>query len=485
MAATRKSQKAPTACSRCAKRRVRCDKQVPCGTCLTKGLESTCAREVVNAKGRGISAKQKEPVLSYFELQQENNRLKAELFKSNLFKQRKSTSSTYPRQESSAEILEHQTNLQHGKSVYHQKVWNRTDIWMPSKDCSDVLLHHGFTWTSWIHFAVHLQTFELEHESAWMNGTFLGGDALWLAVYFGFIAMSLMFMDEDEARRAGLPLENTSELVQNWYGTALFFLNEANFMRNPDFKTVQAIAILLGLAKNVGDFDLQPVLQATGIRMGQILGMDQEPPMVSDNPVTQEISRRVWWTLIICEWLCIPARPPCIHEADFNVRLPLVLSDVELSTGLIDEPSMAVKRPRPVDYHNAMIFLAKSNYRFQIQMGTIENMGGDNLLEDLVLTTDEALANIISQLPAHLLELSGGPAKDGEQYPPWVLWQQTTLSLSFLFYRMKVNRVLQHRWAYSSDVLLARSKAICLDSANTIVSMVKQHKVVLARHRPW
>lgn len=255
-------------------------------------------------------------------------------------------------------------------------------------------------------------------------------------------------------------------------------------MRNPDFKTVQAIAILLGLAKNVGDFDLQPVLQAAGIRIGQILGMDQEPPMVSDDPVMQEISRRVWWTLVICEWLSIPTRPPCIHEADFNVRLPLVLSDEELTTGSIDEPDKAIKRPRPVDYHNAMIFLAKSNYGFRIQMSAIENLGGDNL-EGLVLATDEALANIISQLPSHLLEISGGPATDREQYPPWVLLQQTTLSLSFLFCRMKVNRVLQHRWASSSDVLLARSKAICLDSANAIVSMVKQHKVVLARHRPW
>lgn len=91
-------------------------------------------------------------------------------------------------------MLETQTNLQHGKSAYHQKVWNRTDIRMPSKACSDVLLHHGFTWTSWIHFAVHLQTFELEHESAWMSGMFLDGDTLWLAVYFAFIAVRKYFL---------------------------------------------------------------------------------------------------------------------------------------------------------------------------------------------------------------------------------------------------------------------------------------------------
>ncbi|OQE10678.1 hypothetical protein PENFLA_c082G09057 [Penicillium flavigenum] len=275
--------------------------------------------------------------------------------------------------------------------------------------------------------------------------------------------MSLMFMDEHEAGRAGLPLENTSELVQNWYDAALFFLNEAVFMRNPDFKKVQVIAILLSLARNVGNFDLVPVLQATGVRIGQILGwimsvLQYPMTLLSKKPVGEP--GKPWSSANGSLYQRVH-----IHETDFRVRLPLVLSDEELTTPLFDDPDMTVHKP--------------------LQMAAIEHISGENKIEDFVRTTDEALANIISQLPSHLLEVPGEPVMDKEHHPPWVLWQQTSLSLSLSFYRMKVNRVLQYQWASSLDVSLARSKAICLDSANAIVSMVKRHKVVLARHRPW
>lgn len=132
---------------------------------------------------------QREAAPSYLELQEENARLKVELLKSKVTRLSKCPSSPRPTRESPLERLENRTNLQHGKSNYRRKVWTRSDIFLPTKSCSATLLQHGFTWTSWIHFAVHIQKFELEHESAWSSGPFLHGDTLWLAIYFGFIAV--------------------------------------------------------------------------------------------------------------------------------------------------------------------------------------------------------------------------------------------------------------------------------------------------------
>ncbi|KAL2824401.1 hypothetical protein BDW59DRAFT_162507 [Aspergillus cavernicola] len=439
------------------------------------------------------STRSENPPPTYLQLQQENVELKAELERLKaiprhlpihggfLVPPELSTSSA--RLPSTPEIYENQINLQHGETVHCHTVRDRSDIHLPTRECSRALLRHGFIWTSWIHFATHTETFQLEHEAAWNSDSILERDSLWLAIYFGFIGMSLMFMTDTEATAAHIPRVSTSELVRNWYDAALYFLNEADFLRNYNMKTVQAIAILLGLGKSVGDFSSQPLLQATGIRIGQIIGMDREPPLISDDSIAQETSRRTWWTLIICEWLSIPPRPPCIHEADFDVKLPVNLSDEELSNSQFRH-SQAY--PRPVQYHVAMIAIAKSIYRFQYQLARLDNQDTTSLGK-LVLATDEDLANIISQLPVHLSEAPIDNQGEGNHttYPPWVIWQWRSLSLTFLMWRMRVNRFLQHQWVEYSHTLLARSKVICLDSAHALISLVNTHKLALARHRPW
>ncbi|RDW79242.1 fungal specific transcription factor domain-containing protein [Aspergillus mulundensis] len=446
------------------------------------------------------SARPQEPQQSVPELEEENEKLKAELERLKRSSRRPPpalpVSSPGARSLSTPEVYENRINLQHAETVHHQTVRRRGDIRLPNRGCSDALLRHGIVWTSWIHFATHNETFQLEHEAAWMGGAFLDSDPLWLAIYFAFIAMSLMFMTDTEATAAELPEVSSTDLVRNWYDAAIYFLNKAEFMRNYNFKTVQAITILLSLGKSVGDFNSQPLLQATAIRIGQIIGMDREPPLqgYTDSPIVQEISRRTWWTLMICEWLSVPPRPPCIHELDFNVDLPLLASDEELSNARLTQ--QAVSHPRPVQYHLAMISIAKSIYRFQYQLAWLDEKDA-RLLEDLVLATDEDLATIISQLPAHL---SDPPPPEGEcdnhyeragyydeNYPPWVSWQWRSLTLTLLIFRMRVNRCLQHRWPHlpSNETLLARSKAICLESASTVIMLVDRDKVALARHRPW
>ena len=264
-------------------------------------------------------------------------------------------------------------------------------------------------------------------------------------------------------------------MIRNWYDASMFFLHKAEFLRRHDMRSIQAIAILLGLMKNMGDFDLQSSLLAVGIGIAQCLGMDKEPPTVSENYIQQELSRRVWWTLVICDWLQRPVRAACIQEAGFQVNLPRLVTDDEMSAWNLTAVDDAY--PRPIQYHIAMIRLAQEYHRFRHRLPTTADTAAK--LESFVLEADESLARIIDELPPHLT-MSGQIGDD----IPWAHSQRKNLAVALLFYRLNINRVLQHQWL-DCDVAFRRARAICLSSAKAIISLVDGDSDSLVLYRSW
>lgn len=51
----RTTQRAPRSCRSCASRKVKCDKAVPCSTCIKRGDADTCVREVVIVRGKLVT----------------------------------------------------------------------------------------------------------------------------------------------------------------------------------------------------------------------------------------------------------------------------------------------------------------------------------------------------------------------------------------------------------------------------------------------
>lgn len=89
--------------------------------------------------------------------------------------------------------------------------------------------------------------------------------------------------------------------MHNWYSTALYCLEMANYMRNSDLMHVQAIGILQMCSNAVGDIVFRNRMMAIGIQISNDLGL----PFRADakhSLVKSELSRRLWWVFVICEW---------------------------------------------------------------------------------------------------------------------------------------------------------------------------------------
>jgi hypothetical protein len=97
-----------------------------------------------------------------------------------------------------------------------------------------------------------------------------------------------------------------------WYEAALSELNLSDFFSKPQLSTVQTTAILMLLHRNFGEAHREYFLLGLTVNVARSLGLDhlgQEDTNFRINRSSRwtdrkdrELGRRLWWTLVICDW---------------------------------------------------------------------------------------------------------------------------------------------------------------------------------------
>jgi signal transduction protein with GAF and PtsI domain len=98
-----------------------------------------------------------------------------------------------------------------------------------------------------------------------------------------------------------------------YYEAALKELDYANFLGKPCLSTVQTLAILSLVHRSFGEVEKEYNLLSVAISTAKLLNMDRlgrehstmDKMMISTCWVdreTREVGRRLWWTLVICDW---------------------------------------------------------------------------------------------------------------------------------------------------------------------------------------
>ncbi|CAK7199274.1 hypothetical protein SEUCBS139899_001949 [Sporothrix eucalyptigena] len=502
----RNTQRAPRSCIDCSRRKVRCNKRIPCDVCIRRGLASTCSRERVRVKGRFMLDGAADEPASYEDLLQENAQLRILLDES-----RSAPPATFDEAEEmftldeNLDMFDRMLFERLSSTAHSPTVACESDVEFPSRETSEYLLAQGYRTSSWCHFAVHHQTLAREHDQFWEScpdpvsrTTY---DPSWLALYFSFISSVAVFNDDVAGYENDISGSRTSQpdRVQKWYDCALFYLHKANFLHVPDLRTVQSIAILTNCFNIVGDFNLYLILIPVAIRIAKILKIDCESQLRRRPLIEQEICRRTWWTLIICEWLPVPYRNPCIHEADFDVNLPAIANDDEIGPDGVSR-TLPLSHPRPVHYHIAMIRAAQVKYRFRTALKARPLSRTD--VVRLVTGADEDLARIIDDLPPYLhadsdeLLLPVPSSPSAQSWPPpavgesrhaafsWVPRQRILISLVLLNHRMAINNTLQSSWSDES-ILLQRIRSICMDSSSAMITLALRDGIELEFLNTW
>ncbi|KAJ3455931.1 hypothetical protein MRS44_017413 [Fusarium solani] len=455
----RTTQRAPRSCLSCASRKVKCDKSVPCSRCIKRGQADACVREMVIIRGEVRTWQDGPHVLTYEELSRENQRLRREI--SVLRAERGELPQSNARPVTLGSIKESQYS-----SGAEEQLWQNIsttpetrasstilhweDIILPSPACSDRLIAYDRTWHSWVHYALEYPHFS--HECTVFMGTMQENlsldkaDASWMAVYFSVLSTALLMMDDAEAEN--LPLPDGEQL----------------WLQIP----------ILGISfNNRGDSELGEHLWSSAIRIAQRIGLDQGYSEMASSCLSAEGQHRLWWTLVICDWLTLPYRSPRVHYTDFDVPLPSATST--------DEEENVT---HPVHYH---IFMARTSTIFYYFRQAIRSDPASLAeMAQVVRKADEELAEIIDTLPVHLRPDAdeSDEIRRLELAQPWIKWQRFDLTLVLLHLRLQINCTLQEQWlSYPGQCDWART--ISVRSAMSIVWINRNWDQPISMRKQW
>jgi hypothetical protein len=359
------------------------------------------------------------------------------------------------------------------------------DIAMPTEDCSHLFVNFADTWTSWVHFAFFFPSFRQDHERFWsQGGSISSSDPIWLALYFAVLASALGFMSDADFLQSGAPFNSRVLLIENWFSAALFYLDVGDFIQKSDVQIVHAIVVLGNVASTIGETHRHANLWAVAIRIAQQLNLGSDDMNVSETMVERQARRRLWWTLVICEWIPIPLRTPCINNIDFDCQLPADVSDAQLLEANNGRFPLSKRGPHPVQYHIVMARIATIYYHLHSKLRM--RRWSPSEVANFVIEADDQLAAVIEQLPPHLHNDKPDSQQDleMERQWPWIATQRTSLVMVLLYYRLAINRILQAYWLEGSTNY-ARARSICLSSAVGVIRSAVSSNANFTRLRSW
>lgn len=348
-------QRLVKSCNICHRRKVRCDRQIPCSRCVARGIAELCKPEARRVRGKANVESAPKPTTnpSYIELQEENKALLRKLAalqsvidSTKLSPASQLTSSHGPTEEpqvdgvsmsegrsleitgdAASETLDDVTDDGHLEILSSLAQLRGIIDWQPptasstprnddmlkqtlaiiEPAASTRLVEFHVTGLLWLHCSFHGPSF-LETHQTWRLERELRVPAEksydFLALYFAVISSSLFFMDVEEAVQLGYAPAAIPILCKLLVGTAFHCLQNSDFMSNPTIQSLQAICIMSMVGHHHGHTTYLASLYHSAIEHCMRLGFHHLPRgSCPHDYLRAELGRRIWTCLCLWESL--------------------------------------------------------------------------------------------------------------------------------------------------------------------------------------
>ena len=392
----RRTRRKPLACVPCRVRKVKCDKNVPCGKCVARGNSGECHREVVIVKGvvanhesentnREAFSSIKETLFNGKDV--DNIRVCVERLTYGFIKVGKLFNTHYLSKISWPEFLANFENLM-----------TRIDYSSSHTLCSFACYQINF-----IHNAVIPSLFMNEHEQFWNDH--VKGDSsclvyfnpsklqsknpkdyyFWMAMYYATICNGIFFGSKELEEKLNYTREELQDLGPMFFRAAYECLCRAHFMDFLDIRSIQIFCLLSTCFHAYGSVGQSQSLLAQCCEISRRLKLD-DPNTTLDPTFTSEVKKRLWYTLCIIDWLDLWEKPYS-HIPLSKVEMPLLITEEALLTpGPLFGEKISPHAYSSVYYQHVMVEMARIKKLLNSSpLGVVEGWTKVNKLRDTTL----------------------------------------------------------------------------------------------------
>ncbi|KAH0343408.1 hypothetical protein KCU83_g8838, partial [Aureobasidium melanogenum] len=484
----RSSQRVSRSCIECSRRKIKCDKKIPCKPCVRRNLAHECQRPITRVRGMlTVYVQASTPrrgtvhVNERCALQAQIAELETALALSKPCGHthggkpeiHRPGQAPVPAFEELVPALE-QFDLQVShdsdpitmseKDMADRLYEPSTDpvfLLLPSREISEQLVTFSLRTLGWLHGAVNAPEFVTEHEEFWNkihSGVALDvKDRPWLALYFALLATGLLYLDPEEVPAiSDLPQLNLHQYQQHdelryavhtsrlWYEVALKEVERYGCSGSPSLRIVQALSVLTLCHSNYGEPQREWLFTGWAASIARCLDMHRlgsevaHSRNVSVRPEwssfeKRELGRRVWWTYVIRDWLGSWSRPPSITPASFCCKFS---TDNDANHDAILETPTHTSSPSPLVYQSVMCRLSYIFYIY-IKVNTHQNASKFiKALEEIEIVKRNLPLHLSTKFPANIDD------EEWEATHPWITFQRYLINHSIEFMMLSIARTL-------------------------------------------
>ncbi|KAL7944278.1 fungal-specific transcription factor domain-containing protein [Trichoderma barbatum] len=331
---------------------------------------------------------------------------------------------------------------------------------LPARSMCDLLLNYYLDHINWIFQITHVPSFRREYEEFWDAGDDHELDFIFTALLFTIISVSALYIPPGAVEIFGCPRESIRDLAHVWHRASHQALVAGDFESKPCIAQLQTFSITQFYWYATNGIDALNSRLGQAVRTAQNLGLDKD--VTASQTLDDEMRHRIWWDLVDSDTfqsICLD-RPPLIRLESPGVPLPLNCNDSDITDSFI--------HPRPHEESTIMMLNIFRARFFKLMNHHLCHGNADDARSyDAICKLDNEILDITRTYPwFYQLDQDGRPPPLPQPLGEILTWQNHIIRTC-----ISTQRIRMYRPFLSSRV--GDSWAKCIEAAEDALAVYR------------